>query len=181
MDHRDHVELIRDGVLGAGPRWLELGSGEGAFTLALAELLGAGAGIVAVDRDPTALLRLEAGARSRYPEVAVETRIADFTQALPDGPFDGVLAANSLHFVRPGDAARGHVLRAVHRALVPGGRLIVVEYDADRGNPWVPYPFSSDRWPREAAEAGFAHTRVLHRVPSRFLGAMYAAVSTRPA
>src|SRR5262245_9714081 len=45
MDHRDHVALIRAGVEGAGRRWLELGAGEGAFTLALADLLGPGAAI----------------------------------------------------------------------------------------------------------------------------------------
>ena len=55
MDHADHVALIRGGVEGAGPRWLELGAGEGAFTLALADVLGAGAQIVAVDKDRRAL------------------------------------------------------------------------------------------------------------------------------
>ena len=40
MEHDDHVGLIRDGVEGAGLRWLELGAGRGAFTLALADLLG---------------------------------------------------------------------------------------------------------------------------------------------
>ena len=58
MNHTDHVRLIRPGVEGVGPRWLELGAGEGAFTLALAELLGPGGEIVAVDRDGTALAPL---------------------------------------------------------------------------------------------------------------------------
>ena len=51
--------LIRDGVAKApGPRWLELGAGDGTFTLALAEVLGASASIVAMDRDRDALGRL---------------------------------------------------------------------------------------------------------------------------
>src|SRR6187200_746197 len=100
MDHHDHVALIRAGVEGAGPRWLELGAGEGAFTLALADILGPGASIVAVDRDRPALETLSGRLAERVPSVAVETLPGDFTQGLPEGQFDGVLAANSLHFVR---------------------------------------------------------------------------------
>lgn len=55
MNQADLVELIRDGVAGAGTRWADLGAGEGAFTIALAELLGPSAHITAVDRDGRAL------------------------------------------------------------------------------------------------------------------------------
>jgi hypothetical protein len=55
----------------------------------------------------------------------------------------------------------------------------VVEYEADRGNPWVPHPFSSRRWREIAAAAGLLETKEIGRVPSRFLGAIYAAVSRR--
>lgn len=178
MDHDDHVALIRDGITGAGPRWLELGAGSGAFTLALADVLGPGAGaeILATDRDLRPLAGLEARVRRRFPDARVRTRAFDFTDAIPYGPFDGVLAANSLHFVRDRDLT----LRSIRSSLVHGGRLVVVEYDADRGNPWVPYPFSFQTWRREATEAGFDVPRLLHRVPSRFLGAIYSAVAERP-
>ena len=65
MDHRDHVGLIRAGVEGSGPRWLELGAGEGAFTLALADLLGAGGQILATDRDSRALRAADGAGRRR--------------------------------------------------------------------------------------------------------------------
>ena len=55
MDHRDHVALIRAGVGEQGGRWADIGAGEGAFTLALADLLGPGGQIIAVDRDAGAL------------------------------------------------------------------------------------------------------------------------------
>lgn len=58
-----------------------------------------------------------------------------------------------------------------------GGRLIIVEYGADRGNPWVPYPFTFPQWEKIAARAGFKSTRLLKTVPSRWLGSMYSAVS----
>jgi len=64
--------------------------------------------------------------------------------------------------------------------LRPGGRLIVVEYNADRGNPWVPHPFSYPRWETMAADAGFERTRLLGTVPSRYLGSMYSAITFVP-
>ena len=177
MDHEDHVGLIRAGVDGAGPRWLELGAGEGAFTLALADVLGPNAEILAIDRDAGALRRLAAEMERSFPAVALATVIRDFREPLPDGPFDGVLAANSLHFL----ADPVPVIERARAALRPGGRFVVVEYDADRGNPWVPHPFSFGTWQAMAARSGLAATRLIGRVPSRFLGAIYAAVSEAPA
>ena len=176
MDHADHVALIRRGVEHTGPRWLELGSGYGAFTTALADVLGPGGSIEAVDRDGGGLRAAAAAVADRFPAVRVTPNLADFTRGLPDGPFDGVLAANSLHFV----ADRRAVLAGIRVVLNAGGRLLVVEYDVDMGNPWVPHPFSFGSWRSEAAEAGFDQVELLHRVPSRFLGAIYGAVATSP-
>jgi ubiquinone/menaquinone biosynthesis C-methylase UbiE len=176
MDHADHVELIRAGVDCAGMRWLELGAGDGAFTLALADVLGPAAHVTATDRDERPLRRLASRMAADFPAVRLETLTNDFTRGLPAGPFDGVLAANALHFVRD----RQPVLTVIREALAPGGRLVVVEYDSDRGNPWVPHPFSFETWRHEAREAGFVGPQLVGRVPSRFLGAMYGAV-TRPA
>ena len=177
MDHADHVALIRAGVEGAGPRWLELGTGEGAFTLALADLLGGGGQILATGRDARALRAAEAAVRHRCADVEIETRAFDYTDGVPYGPFDGVLAANTLHFVRDRDPT----LREIRYSLAPGGRFVIVEYDSDRGNPFVPYPFSFETWRREAMAGGYAEPRLIGRVPSRFLGAIYAAVADVPA
>ena len=175
MDHRDHVGLIRDGVAGAGPSWADLGSGGGAFTLALADLLGPTGRIVSIDRDAAVLRGQADELRRRFPAVALETRVADFERPLDLVGLDGIVMANSLHFVRDQLA----VLRLVRDYLRDGGRLVLVEYDADHGNPWVPHPISWARWQRLTAEAGFRDTRRLAAVPSRFLGSIYAAVSLR--
>jgi ubiquinone/menaquinone biosynthesis C-methylase UbiE len=177
VNHADHVGLLRGGLVGVAPgeRWADIGAGSGAFTLALADLLGPGASIVAVDRDAGALRANARAMAERFPEVAFETRVADFLAPLELASLDGIVAANSLHFV-PREQKVQTVMRLA-ATLRPGGRLLVVEYDADRGNPWVPHPFSVASWQRMAAEAGLQGTVEIGRVPSRFLGAIYAAGS----
>ncbi len=174
MDHPDHVGLIRDGVAGVGRRWLELGAGRGAFTLALADLIGPGADIVAIDRDRGDLAVLASTMSRRFPEADLTTVVGDFSRPLPvEAGFDGLLAANSLHFVRD----PGAVIDSARPLLRPGARIVVVEYDSDSGNPWVPYPFSYATWQEIAARTGLLDTRLVGRVPSRFLGAIYASAS----
>jgi SAM-dependent methyltransferase len=177
MNHADLVELIQDGVpRGKGGRWADLGAGEGAFTFALADLLGDGAHVTAVDRDAGSMRGMVAEVRRRFPSTRLEAVVADFTRHLHLPDLDGVLMANSLHFVRD----KAPVLESVREMLRPGGRLVIVEYGADRGNPWVPHPFSYPSWQRLAADAGFEGTRLLGTYPSRFLGSLYSAVCNKP-
>lgn len=177
MDHHDHVDLIRDGVRGSEDgAWADLGSGTGAFTLALAELLEPGGSIVSVDRDHRALQAQADELRRRSPGTAIRYLIADFTAPLDIKDLDAVLMANSLHFI----ADKPPLLARLRQRLRPGGRLLLVEYDTDHGNPWVPYPLSFASWLDIAGRAGLADTRLIGRRPSRFLGAIYSAVSTSP-
>jgi SAM-dependent methyltransferase len=180
MNHADHVRLLRDGVLteagdAPGGTWADLGSGTGAFTLALAELIGSQGIIYSVDRDASALREQERAMRARFGPLAptVHYRAADFTHPLDLPPLDGIVIANALHFQRE----KERVVRQLKSYLRPAGRLIVVEYNVDRGNLWVPYPFSYPTWEALARRCGFAETRLLGRVPSRFLEEIYSAAS----
>jgi precorrin-6B methylase 2 len=71
MNHADHVALIRDGVQRPGSVWADLGSGTGAFTLALAELIGPAGEIYSVDTDRNALREQERAMRARLPALTV--------------------------------------------------------------------------------------------------------------
>ena len=171
MDHGDHVDLIRDGITGSA--WGDFGAGGGAFTLALAEVLGPSGSIYAIDRDAGALRANARAMRERFPLLRVQYDEADFTSALALPELDGIVMANSLHFQR--DA--GAVVRHVRGYLKPGGRIVLVEYSIERGNWAVPHPVAYSAWQRLAASAGFDHTELLARRPSRFLKEIYSAVS----
>lgn len=177
MDHADHVALIRAGVTTPGGAWADIGAGAGAFTLALADLLGVGGRIIAVDRDARALAENARAVAERFPAVEMSTVVGNFEGRLDLPALDGLVAANSLHFIRSDRLVR--VVEALARHLRPAASFIVVEYDTDRGNPWVPHPFSNRRWRDIAAEAGLGDTVEIGRVPSRFLGAIYAAASRK--
>src|SRR5512138_444082 len=103
MNHTDHVNLLQGGIPHPGGVWADFGSGTGAFTLALAELIGVGGMIYSVDRDAGTLKEQERALRSRFPGVPVDTIIADFTQPIELPPLDGAVMANALHFIRDKD------------------------------------------------------------------------------
>lgn len=117
--------------------------------------------------------------RASFPATSLEVHVADFTRDLSPElgleALDGVVMANSLHFSR----RKEPVLERVQRMLKPGGRLVLVEYNSDHGNPWVPWPISYPVWERLATSAGFTGTRLLETVPSRFLNEIYSASSSR--
>ena len=178
MDHADHLNLIRTGVPNQGGVWAEFGSGRGAFTLALAELIGLNGMIYSVDKNMQALNEQERAIKSRFEEHGPEIHYlaADYTTPLDLPPLDGLLIANSLHFQRD----KKSILRAILDYLSPGGCLILVEYNIHHGNPWVPYPIPYNDWQVLAQECGFINTRILGVRPSRSMREIYSAASDKP-
>src|SRR6266536_1745145 len=130
MNHNDHVNLLLKGIPGPGGVWADFGSGAGAFTLALADLIGPSGHIYSVDKDRGALREQERAMRSRFSGTTVYYLTADFTQRLDLPPLDGIVMANSLHYVRKKDPA----LQLIRGYLKPGGGVLIVVYNADRGN-----------------------------------------------
>ena len=176
MNHSDHVNLLRKGVLFPGGVWADLGSGRGAFTLALADLIGSDGRIYSVDKDGGALREQEREMRSRFPDVAVKYLQADFTKRLDLPPLDGVVMANSLHFHQRKDG----ILTLICDYLKPGGKLLLVEYNVDKGNMWVPYPLAYPTWEALAGRNGLVETKQLASYPSHFLTEIYSAESLKP-
>lgn len=68
-------------------------------------------------------------------------------------------------------------LKTLQKYLKPSGRLVLVEYNADRGNMWVPYRVSYRKLAKIAEETGYKNTTFISSVPSDFLNEIYSAVT----
>jgi SAM-dependent methyltransferase len=166
--------LLRPGVERQAGVWADLGCGDGIFTAALYTLLDPGSAIYAVDKKRRSLDALAHNFVDSYPEAAPHLILADFTRPLLLPPLDGLLMANSFHFVRRKRPVLEHLLTLIK----PGGRLIVVEYNTSRGNFAVPHPLDEVGFLTLASEVGLCQSRILAKIPSTFLGEMYAGMGT---
>jgi ubiquinone/menaquinone biosynthesis C-methylase UbiE len=176
MNHNDHVNLLKPANLPLGGTWADFGAGGGAFTLALRELVGPGAEIYAVDKDRSRLHDLEREYRRRFGEPKNLHIIAgDFTKPLNLPALNGLVMANSLHYYKD----KEKVLKHVRTFLRPGGLLLLVEYNVDSGNPWVPYPLTFETWHALALRTGFNEPRLLAKRPSSFLREFYSAITQK--
>jgi len=153
--------------------WADLGAGEGTFTKALAEPLAGGSTIHAIDRDAASLARIP----SISSGVRIKAHVADFVRSWPlDVPLDGILMANALHFI----ADKAAFLSTCVSHLSPHGRFLVVEYDIDRANPWVPYPIRFAALAELFAGVGFEDSRLLATRRSVYQrGQLYSALIRR--
>lgn len=106
----------------AGDRVLELGCGTGQVTAALVD---AGASVVAVDRLPE---MLEAARRRAPAATFVEADVSSLTS---DDRFDVVVLSFLLHSFDA--SARRALLRRSAAALVPGGRVGILDWSCPRG------------------------------------------------
>jgi ubiquinone/menaquinone biosynthesis C-methylase UbiE len=168
--------LLQPGIPGPSGVWADLGCGDGIFTAALHTLIRPGGEIYAVDKDRRALQSLQREFAAHYPGATLHPLVADFTAPIKLPTLDGLLMANALHFVRH----KTPLLSRLSRLLAPGGRLIVVEYNTARGNYAVPHPLDEVGFLELADAAGLHGARVISRIPSSFLGEMYAGLALWP-
>lgn len=176
MDNQQRTTLLRTADPAPGEAWADLGCGDGTLSRILAEIIGPAGSLLLVDKDAAAIERLRRVSRTWSDENPAYTfRSEQITELGPLPPLEGILLANVLHYV-PGPS---EVLRTVSRALKPGGRLLVIEYDRSDPNTWVPHPIPTAALPEIARQAGITPFYVRARVPSDYGRVIYAAVSTK--
>ena len=101
-------------------RLLELGTGTGETALRVlvrhpaATLVGLDASREMLDR-----------AKTRLPGDYVELRVASLSDALPDGPFDVVFSALTVHHLD--GRGKADLFERVARVLTPGGRFVLAD------------------------------------------------------
>jgi len=139
--------------------WADLGAGAGLFTQALAHYLPAGSTIIAVDKERIGLKKIGSNER-----VALQTITADFTaNHLPLTGLTGILMANALHFVKDKAAFINNVGKYFANNK---GRFLLVEYDTEQANPWVPYPISFPSLKQLFNRAGYNVMEKIGETPS---------------
>ena len=138
MELREAISLIQTDEITEDKQtaWADLGCGSGLFTRALADLLYTGSTIYAVDKNMSSFQK-----NSFQTMILVKTLESDFVRDdLNLENLDGILMANSLHFVRNKKQFIEKLIPLFRSAPI----FLMVEYDTDLPNPWVPYPLSFD-------------------------------------
>lgn len=167
MRLEDAVSLIKKGVETKGTRetWADFGSGRGLFTYALNSILPKDSALHAVD--------IEQADYHDYP-TGVTFHLADFSKdqlALP--LLDGIVMANSLHYIQDQPAC----IRRIKNYLCDTGKIILIEYDTDLPNQWVPFPITFSRAQELFKAAGFSYvTKIGERKSIYRSDKMYAAL-----
>lgn len=178
MNHLDHVNLLEKGIKKKTGIWADLGSGTGAFTFALSDLLDPEAVIYSIDKEQHRLDKQKKLFRQKFgdfPAPELIFRCADITAELGFTNLDGLVLANVLHFF----VEKEKFLEKLVNYLSPGGHFILVEYNVDSGNMWVPFPISFKSWEKLAPSLGLTQTRRIGLKPSSFLREIYASLSIK--
>ncbi|RBL90676.1 class I SAM-dependent methyltransferase [Chitinophaga flava] len=170
MELQDAIQLIQHTY--SPGTWADLGCGSGLFTYALANLLPVGSTIYAIDKSPVHLASHPNPAHNRIIPQQLDFMVED----LPATQLEGILMANSLHYVKDKPA----LLSRLIRHLSPQGKFIIVEYETDAANAWVPYPIRLAALKRLFAVEDFQQVTLLGERNSVFrAGKMYAVTIGR--
>lgn len=162
MELSTAIRLIKNGVSNTDiiQTWADLGAGAGLFTEALAKCLAYGSTIYAVDKDASALSKLQT---TSLP-VTVKKISDDFlSHSLNLEMLDGILIANAIHYVED----KQTFIKQLKKKLKSTGRIIVLEYEMTKANPWVPYPITIHNLEKLAAEVNLKLSK-LDEEPSAF-------------
>lgn len=139
-------------------RWADLGCGTGLFTLALADYLQPDSFIYAIDRHT---YLSQCVTRN---QITIHPLKADFEKdELGLHNLDGILMANSLHYVKDKPA----LLRRLTTSFRLSHFFLIVEYDTDKpDSTWVPFPISFGSLQSLFIAAGYTTVIRLHDQPS---------------
>lgn len=182
---RDAQALLEAMEIDEGDWVADVGSGEGEYTLQMAEVVGDSGRAFAVDIDEDDLEELNEAIKDRDVENVTTISSVNDNPMLPRRSFDAVLIRNAYHEFTEHES----MLRHIHAALKPGGRLVMAEYigddmiDRDRDDQVEEHDLAM-RYPREELQqAGFEIVTEVDtlRYSNRYNRRLWMMVFARPA
>jgi ubiquinone/menaquinone biosynthesis C-methylase UbiE len=145
----------------------DLGAGSGYYTFRIAPLVGASGKVLAIDVEP-AMLRVVAERARRESVTNVETvRSSPRDPNLPAGSIDLLFMVDVYHELE----YPYEMLREVHTALRPEGRVALIEYRAEDPKVMIKavHKMSERQIIRELEAAGFRHLKTVRTLPVQHL------------
>ena len=169
--------------------WLEIqprthvadfGAGDGTFSVALARRVGASGRVYATELDAESLaeIRGNAGRAGLANVTVIRGEVTDTN--LPEGCCDALLSRHVYHHLSDPAAINADIFRA----LRPGGRLLIIDFEPGGIMDWLGHPESRHGGPgtlketvvKEVTAAGFE----MIRDPQSWRGRTYGALFRRP-
>ena len=117
-----------------GHRVADIGCGRGYFTFRLAVRVGSEGKVYAVDTDAEAIGKIRAR-KEREKVTQIEPIVSESADPRLPANLDSVLIVDSYHEFREYE----QLMAAVFRALKPGGRLVIIDGEAETGRPRTEY------------------------------------------
>jgi predicted methyltransferase len=140
--YRSRKEIVAALRLEPGMRVADVGAGTGLFLPALDEAVGAEGRVFAVDISPKFLAHLRERARAEDLDQVKVVEAREDSVELPAASIDLAFVCDTYHhFEYPKST-----LASLHRALRPGGRLVVVDFERTAG--------VSSQWTLDHVRAG---------------------------
>ena len=149
--------------------WADLGCGSGLFTNALASLLADESTIYAADKNLSSFHK-----DSSLKSILIKPVELNFERTpLPFNNLDGILMANSLHYVKN----KKDFFEKIKTYFKENGCFLIVEYDMETSNHWVPYPINFLSLKKLFHDIGFSFVEKISERPSAFnRGNLYSAI-----
>ncbi len=165
-----------------GTHVADLGAGDGTFAVALARRVGPGGRVYATEIDAESLAEIRRAATAAGLSNVAVIEGAVSTTNLPDACCDALFSRAVYHHLTDPAAINADI----RRALRPGGRLLIIDFEPGGIMNWISQPETADRHGghgtpketvvREVTAAGFE----LMRGPASWRGRTYGALFRRP-
>ncbi len=147
-------------------RWADLGCGEGTFTELLTGILPFESEIFALDKSSQKLnSTMGNNVTVQFQKVDFEKQEIDLTN------LDGILMANSFHYIHD----KEKLIRKLEAGFSNKKQFLIVEYDTNNANPWVPFPINFEKLKELFYKLGYGFVEKLNARKSAYGGEMYIA------